>query len=321
MGRPKNISTNIDTSYFSGVSPIWTKPHIITDCQAYRQIKAHLPYSLSLETPEERDTAKRSIENAIKLAGLSIDTISKIWIEKIDDRYHTAAEELAKWDPSELFLTDRWEKDSWVKHPESIFFKLRTILIDHCEKYKAFDWEENLALYTKRKESVESRKTLKGHVDKLISSLKKTKVDALSHKLSLSIIQELTEGSVKIKNGINGHEETINALNNFKEQIANAQLRSFKFGCIEYGSLPSKICSKEIAIGLLLADTISCRQRNGFNVPINYPKVPNINIVNGLPWLAITEFLQTIDESKLLINNNVRTNIINLKNKVNYLHN
>lgn len=138
MARPRNIIKKLDTEHFENVTAIWTKPSIVED-GLLRELWKHMPQQreLSWDTQENRRVSKAAIKAALKAGGYSASRIDEIWIEKIDDRYHAAAKELAIWKPN----VDGWGRDGWGRNSDNIFFAVRTELIEICNAWSTYDWD------------------------------------------------------------------------------------------------------------------------------------------------------------------------------------
>jgi hypothetical protein len=138
MARPRKIVEKLDTAYFENVTAIWNKPTIVGD-GLLQELWKHMPHQrqLSWATPDQRRDSKAAIIAALKAGGYSAGRIDEIWIEKIDDRYHRAANELAVWKPN----VDGWSRDGWARHSENIFFAVRTELIEICDAWSTYDWD------------------------------------------------------------------------------------------------------------------------------------------------------------------------------------
>jgi hypothetical protein len=274
----RSIKTPIDTLYFRNVTPIWTSPKI-RQCDLYREIEQLIyspaEISLLLQTVEGRGQLKSAIRSALTKKGFSASRMSEIWIEEIDSRYHEAAKELAKWQPP---VAD-WDSESWAKHPDNIFFRLRERLMDCCEGWHSYNWDK-MAVEVKR-------------VGEITTARKKL-IEA-SNDLSrlLSKYKPLNEPYALLAKNEQSKIDRARYIEGFEWKVT-----------------PKRLVSPETMIGICLADIVSrfVIDPSGGGT-LHLPVAPLL--ANQIPWKALQRFVQTCGLSDESDGNSLRSIVVN----------
>jgi hypothetical protein len=227
----------------------------------------------------------------------------------IDERYHGAVMSLAEW------IGESWHNES------SSFFKMRSILINSCEKWNKYDWESDEAWINERRLNARHRPTLARAAEGFRQALTKAPFNANKRELGLYFLNELCAEPTKGLTNVQGIAAVERAVERFAAHSSILDRGSARFGPIEYSQLPKQLPHRKVAVALSLADTITIWRRDGLqNGTIHYPHSPNISKIT--PWKAIAEFasanLEDMDDS--IDANSVQTLVMNLAKKVSLVH-
>jgi hypothetical protein len=225
--------------------------------------------------------------------------VTPLWVppgqRPIPALYHEAIRSLAE-----------WVGPSWPT-TESHFFKIRHFAIMFCDEWTRHDWEQDIAWINEQKNDAKHIRALQASWQRFSIALGKGQF----RRQRLALVQGLLIDTTDEKSPFQTNVEALTALSKGLEKFGNIVkigiASEYKFGPIEYSSLPRKLPRKEIAIALALADLITYWRNDGYQLgTLCNPHVPCLS--KNLPWKAIAKFVSAnmhdcfeggIDECKI----------------------
>lgn len=235
--------------------------------------------------------------------------VTPLWVgpgkPPIDRVYHGAASSLAD-----------WAGPDWPDNEKSGFFPLREYLIQACERWASFDWEQD-------RRNIEQWRSSRKRINSLIrttkafeAELKLTPNGQAYRDLGISIVGEVApEAEINLT-----YQEGIKAVQRGLDRFAQDSQRfprSYRYGSIEYADIPHRLPRHEIAIALVLADLVTGFRRDRHQAgALWFPRPPVLS--PRLPWKAIGQFAGARSDAPDggLSPENVQTLVTNLARQV-----
>ena len=210
--------------------------------------------------------------------------MSPSWVHygRINCDFDDAAAKLAEWDPQ----LGHWDRDSWVRHPDSPFFWCRDRLIDCAIRWQLYDWS--------REEAAR---------EYLLAKARKTK--AADQELSAAI---LNLESIHLL-----EESKLRDLKALRDSVRKWPDTPIWTDLIEWRELRQKFPNKNCIVGMMLADTL-LRWRDRKNNPPSIHSPYRLQILQTqiiLPWEALALFADAAT-GETTDSKNLRSKVLNI---------
>lgn len=288
MSRPKRIRSPIETEFFANVSPSWTLPRIVPG-ELIDAVSRHLPLDrqFHLDTNESRSELKAALIAALKKAGYAAHRLADVWCESIDPEFGEAASALAAWNPG---VSD-WSEESWAKHPDNTFFRLRDRLIHLTLNWRDGDWGKTEAEFEHRQKIMEAQRAAMVAISPFLVALDDYPSSLEQRYLALEFLRHFErDGRAWHFLDVSGEGAAI-AMRVYAAGLKARIAGPFWTGAIEWQSLPRPMPRAETMVGMMLANEVlrwrgpkhTSRQRDA---PYGLLQIDGVS----LPWTAIALF-------------------------------
>lgn len=243
------------------------------------------------------------------VSSLYFKNVTPLWVgpgkPAVDRVYHEAAFTLAD-----------WTGPDWPDNEKGGFFPLREYLIQACERWRSYNWEEDRRKIEEWRRGRRYNDMLLRSIGNLKTELKRSPYGEGYRDLGISIVAELAPTAVIDLTYQEGIKAVQRGLDRFT-QISQLRRRPCRYGCIEYLDLPRRLPRREVAIALALADLVTGFRRDPHQAgALWFPRPPVLS--PRLPWKAIGQFAGARSDAPDggLSPENIQTLVTNLARQV-----